>query len=136
MAWTTHVLVVANKTAGSAELVRALQERAASGPVAFTLLMPTDRAHRGGAAVLAKAVELCRAVGLTVEGQLGDSDPIVAVSDLWSPRRFDEIVVCTLPAGVSRWLRWGLLRRIEQMTDTPVAHVAVREESPAAVAYS
>ena len=40
MTWKTSVLVVANQTADSDELVRALTGRTARGPTEFTLLLP------------------------------------------------------------------------------------------------
>ena len=48
MAWEFHVLVVANVTATSDELLAALRERAGRGACRFTLLMPRegDDAHR------------------------------------------------------------------------------------------
>ena len=39
MPWTTSVLVVANVTAGSDELLEALRSRAEQGPTRFTLLV-------------------------------------------------------------------------------------------------
>jgi hypothetical protein len=47
-------------------------------------------------------VQGLRESGVVVEGVVGDSDPMVAVQDVWDPRRFDEIVVATLPTGMSR----------------------------------
>ena len=47
MAGTARVLVVANRTAESPELLNALQERAGRGPCEFTLLVPRDAARAG-----------------------------------------------------------------------------------------
>jgi hypothetical protein len=122
MAWQFHVLVVANVTATSEELLAALRERSARGACRFTLLMP-----RGGPdaeARLGEAVEALRAAGLeNVRGRIGDPDPIVAVMEAWDPMQFDEIVVSTLPTGVSRWLGLDLPRRLEKLTSVPVHHV-------------
>jgi hypothetical protein len=41
MTWTKHILVVANVTAMSDELLAALEARAAKEPAAFTLIVPT-----------------------------------------------------------------------------------------------
>ena len=41
--YQARVLVIANQTAGSPELVSALQARQQKGPVAPTLLMPAGR---------------------------------------------------------------------------------------------
>ncbi len=125
MAWEFHVLVVANLTATSEELLAALRERAERGACRFTLVTP--RSGPESDQLLANALKAMREAGLEkVEGHMGDSDPIVAVMELWDPMKFDEIVVSTLPTGVSRWLGIGLPRRLERLTDVPVRHVVAQ----------
>ena len=122
MAWEFHVLVVANLTATSDELLSELRKRADRGACCFTLLMP--RGGRDPDEPLREAVEAMRKAGLKkVKGRLGDPDPIVAVMEAWDPMEFDEIVVSTLPTGVSRWLGLDLPRRLEKLTAVPVLHV-------------
>src|SRR5690349_21283383 len=107
MAWQTRALVVANHTADSEELLDALEQRARAGSIAFTLLVPCGPSGRAEArGRLEEAVARMRARGLEVDGALGrDSDPIVAAHEAWDPAAMDEIVVCTLPTGVSKWLQ-------------------------------
>jgi hypothetical protein len=122
MAWEFHVLVVANVTATSDELLAALSERAARGACRFTLVMP--RSGTGAAERLDGALEAMRTAGLrNVEGRVGDPDPVVAAMELWDPMKFDEIVVSTLPTGVSRWLGLDLPHRLEKLTGVTVQHV-------------
>jgi hypothetical protein len=136
MAWKRNVLVVANVTATSAELVDALKARAANGPsAAFTLIVPATPTEGGRAAAQEKcsaAVEQLRDAGLEAEGIVGDADPFMAVTDAWDPKRYDEIVVSTLPNGSSKWLHAGLPERIGRLTNAPVSHVVCRP--PRAVA--
>jgi hypothetical protein len=125
MAWEFHVLVVANVTATSDELLAALRERADRGACRFTLLMP--REGDDGQARLGEALEAMKAAGLgNVSGRTGDHDPLVAAMEIWSPMEFDEIVVSTLPTGSSRWLGVDLPRRLEKLTSVPVQHVVSR----------
>jgi hypothetical protein len=125
MAWEFHVLVVANVTATSDELLAALRERSSRGACRFTLLMP--REGENAADRLAEAVEAMKAAGLeNVSGRTGDHDPIVATMEIWDPMQFDEIVVSTLPTGSSRWLGLDLPRRLEKLTSVPVRHVVSR----------
>ena len=129
MAWEFHVLVVANLTATSDELLSELRKRADRGACSFTLLMP--RGGRDPDEPLREAAKAMREAGLKkVTGRLGDPDPIVAVMEAWDPMEFDEIVVSTLPTGVSRWLGLDLPRRLEKLTAVPVRHVVAnpREE--------
>jgi hypothetical protein len=132
MAWQTRALVIANRTADSDQLLEALEERARSGPVAFTLLVPAGSAGRGQArARLEAACERIRAAGLEVEGSLAhDSDPLGAVHEAWDPAKYDEIVVCTLPTGASKWLQVDLPHRVAKITDAPVTHVVAGERNP------
>src|SRR5687767_10455122 len=125
MAWEFHVLVVANLTATSDELLAALKERAARGACRFTLLTP--RSGPESDELLAQALKAMRKAGLKkVTGKLGDPDPIVAVMEVWDPMEFDEIVVSTLPTGVSRWLGLDLPRRLERLTAVTVHHVVAQ----------
>jgi hypothetical protein len=127
MAWEFHVLVVANVTATSDELLTALKERAKQGACRFTLVMP--RSGAGAAERLKAALDGMRAAGLAnVDGRVGDPDPVVAAMDVWDPMAFDEIVVSTLPTGVSRWLGLDLPRRLQKLTGVTVHHVVAEVE--------
>jgi len=51
------------------------------------------------------------------------ADPILAVQDAWDPCRFDEVIVATLPTGVSRWMAADLPHRVERLTGARVTHI-------------
>jgi hypothetical protein len=130
MPWTTKLLVIANRTIESEEIRAALLTRAASGPVQVTLVAPASggggstRARRAATAErLEAAVQGLREAGVRVEGVLGDSDPMLAVQDAWDPSRFDEVIVATLPTGVSRWMAADLPHRVERLTGARVTHI-------------
>jgi hypothetical protein len=126
MAFTTHLLVVANRTVDSPELLDALRERAQRGPIHATLLAPTTWSEREQAEQrLAAAVAALAASDVRAEGMVGDADPIVAVQEAWNPGRYDEVVVSTLTEGASRWLQIDLPHRVARLTDCQVRHVAV-----------
>lgn len=138
MVWTTNVLVLANVTATSPELTAKLSSRVERGPARFTLVVPAAPVAGGrerAQEALDQALELMAAAGLQVEGHVGDSDPICAVSDEWDPRRYDEIVLATLPAGVSKWLHGGLPERVERLTGARVTHVVARPAKPAVAVH-
>ena len=126
MAWKRNVLVVANVTATSDELLDALLAKAGSDRAAFTLVVPATSVGGGRAAArekLDQAVERFRAAGLEIEGTVGDSDPIVAVTEAWDPKLYDEIMISTLPSAMSKWLQTDLPHRVEKITGAPVTHV-------------
>jgi hypothetical protein len=121
------LLVVANQTVDSDELYSALHERAGRGPLAVTLLVPQDKQEGLGHRVN-HALERLHAVGIEAEAMLGDVDPACAVIECWDPRRWDEVLVSTLPTGTSRWLKIDLPQRIRRAVDAPVSVV---ESTPA-----
>lgn len=116
------LLVVANQTVDSDELYDALRERAEGGQLTVTLLVPQDQQAGLGARVK-RALERLHAADIEAEAMLGDVDPACAVIEAWDPRRWDEILVSTLPTGTSRWLRIDLPHRIAKAVDAPVHHV-------------
>jgi GABA permease len=121
----SSVLVVANVTATSRQLIDALKERAASRECRFMLVVPPKAdGHEAARRRLDEALSRMRSEGLKVDdGRIGDPDPLKAVMDLWDPDQFDEVVVSTLPPGTSKWLELDLPRRVEQETGAPVTHV-------------
>ncbi len=132
MAWQTNVLVVANRTAGSDELIDALKRRAERGPMACTLLVP---AGAGSAERLDTALARLRQAGLEADGRVGvDANPLFALAEVWDRSVYDEIVVSTLPTGVSHWLNLDLPQRIARLTDAPVEHVVATPERAATTA--
>jgi hypothetical protein len=131
--YRTKLLVVANQTVDSDELYQSLRDRAARGPISVTLLVPQD-AHEGLAHRVKHALERLHQEGIEAEAMLGDIDPACAVIECWDPRRWDEVVVSTLPTGASRWLRIDLPRRIQRAIDAPVTHVVARQSQDRVVA--
>ena len=130
MSWTTKLLVIANRTVDSEEVREAIVSRAAEGPLHVTLVAPvsrgsgSERARRAATAErLERAVQQLHDAGVAVEGVVGDSDPMAAVQDVWDPRRFDELIVATLPTGASRWMAADLPRRVERLTGARVTRV-------------
>jgi GABA permease len=131
--WKRNVLVVANVTATSAELLDTLKARAEKERTAFLLIVPATPFGGGREAAkqkLEEATGRLRAAGLEVEGSVGDADPCLAVTDAWDPKHFDEIVVSTLPMRFSKWLHAGLPERIAKLTDAPVTHVVSQPPKP------
>lgn len=135
MAFKFNVLVVANRTAGSEELLEALRARAERDTVAFTLLVPATvvgpEGREAARETMEAAVERLREAGLEVEGAVGSADPMQAVADIWDPKRFDEVIVSTLPGAASKWLQVDLPHRVARHTGVQVTHVLAQERRPA-----
>ncbi len=134
-----HYLVVANQTLGGAQLLDAVEERMRAGECAFHVVVPASRPH--GTAVwtegeakahaaeqLETALRRFREVGAQVTGEVGDPSPVAAATDALLGHDFDEILVSTLPLGVSRWLRQDVVHRLRRAQSLPVVHIEAVHE--------
>jgi alkanesulfonate monooxygenase SsuD/methylene tetrahydromethanopterin reductase-like flavin-dependent oxidoreductase (luciferase family) len=139
---------MAYRTAATPTLVEEVRARAeaardSGAPVAFTLLVPDlhgvseESADREAELILALAIPLLEeAAGAPVDGVIGNWDPEVAARELLAQRDFDEIVVSTLPARVSRWLSRDLPGRLGDLgvpisvVTSPGSARAVSQSSP------
>lgn len=134
-----RILVVANRTADSLDLIAALREKTGRAPVGFTLLVPAVPHGLAWAADMKagwseavgraeRAATRLRQAGLDLEEVIvGDPDPYAAVGDVLHSREFDEIVVSVLPRRISRWLALGLPARLRRTVELPVTQVTARE---------
>jgi nucleotide-binding universal stress UspA family protein len=134
------VLVVANQTAESEELLTALRERAGRGDCEFTVLIPATPHGLAWAANMAAdkgedeaaehrdaLVERLRGAGIPVKDTIvGDPDPLAAIQDACNLGDYDELVVSTLPHHVSKWLHLDLPRKAAHATGLPVTSVAAK----------
>jgi hypothetical protein len=131
-------LVVANQTLGGAALVARLRQCVAEGPCEFHVLVPAN-IHEGWIADedsdaalahqrLDQALTQLRGLGAEVSGEVGDVSPVDAINDVLRRSDFDEIILSTLPPGVSRWLRLDLPSRVERSVSIPVTHVVATDE--------
>ena len=129
-----HVLVVANVTAASTDLIQAIKDRAAKGPIDVTLLMPGQGPGLAGREAvrgrLDEALAAYHAAGVDADGVCGDANPFDAVAELWDPRFHDEVIVSTLPGQSSRWISSDLPARIRRLTGAPVTHVVATDMRP------
>jgi hypothetical protein len=129
-----HVLVVANVTATSRDLIDAIKARAERSPIDVTLLVPGQGPGLSGREAarprLDEALAAWREAGIEAEGVCGDANPFDAVAEAWDPRHHDEIIVSTLPGQSSKWIRSDLPARLARHTGAPVTHVVALDMRP------
>jgi hypothetical protein len=65
-------------------------------------------------------LERFRQLGATVNGEVGSSNPVKAIGDVLHGREIDEILISTLPKGVSQWLHQDLAHRVRRKFRQPV----------------
>ena len=129
-------LVVANHTLGGQELLDAILDRMSRGPAEFWVLVPAtptihlindfnalscafpveldllpsartrDEGIADAKSNLDTELHRLREIGATADGAVGDPDPLKAIEKTLAQRPFDEIILSTLPPGISRWLAW------------------------------
>ena len=126
-----NVLVVANRTAASPDLIACLRERAERSPARFQMLIPPiSRGEQGRAEArrnLDAALAAIQDAGLDATGEVAtDSDPVIAVLEAYDPKVHDEVIVSTLPASASHWLRIDGPARIARTSGALVRHVESR----------
>ena len=139
-----HILVIAHQTATTPELLAAIRGRAAQGLASFHLLVPNAaphaemtqaervKHHADAEHVLARALpEVAHAAGVPVHGSVSiRHDPMDAVEEALRSARFDEVILSTLPHGVSRWLHADLPSRVAHL-GLPVTTVVAAERAAA-----
>ena len=76
-------------------------------------------------------VQRLREIGATADGAVGDADPMRAIETALAERQFDEILLSTLPPGLSRWLAWDLPHRIRRRTSVPLTVITRLKVAPA-----
>lgn len=127
-------LVVANQTLAGQHLAEKVRACLAAEPSRFHVLVPATTSNdqvvwtEGEARALAqerldRALDQFRQLGAEVDGEVGDENPFDAIQDAVRDGEFDELILSTLPVGVSRWLKQDLPHRVERAFDLPVTHV-------------
>jgi len=136
-------LVVTHQTALSPEVQRRVRALAAEDPAAeFAVLVPelkgvpvtwegetVDVARQRADAAKELLEDTARA--RVFRAAVGVPDPLQAIADELLVHRYDALVICTLPPGMSRWLRFDLVHRAERKFGLRVIHVEAEASASA-----
>jgi GABA permease len=133
-----RLLVVANETVEGRALLEEIGDRCRNRDCEILLVTPALVASRAShwASDVDEGIELARQrmelsliaiseLGLKARGEIGDSDPNVAIEDALRVFPADEIVISTHPQHRSRWLEHGVVERAREEIDLPITHVVV-----------
>jgi hypothetical protein len=133
-----RLLVVANETVGGEALLEEIRNRSRGHDSEVMVVTPALAASRAAhwASDVDEAIELARQrmelslieierLGLKGRGEIGDSDPNVAIEDALRVFPADEIVISTHPPQRSRWLEHEVVERARREIDLPITHVVV-----------
>ena len=132
----SKVLVVANETVGSDELLDELRRIEDEKTSKYVVLVPCRVIHSGEGALwseeailaaaenrLRRTLEILIEEGLDVEGVVGNYRPQDAIREAVEDFQPDLIVISTHPAERSLWLRQNLVECVRRAHDVPVKHV-------------
>jgi hypothetical protein len=144
-----RVLVVANQTVGGRALLREIENRTRGVESEILVVTPALVGSRAAhwSSDVDEAIELARQrqelslqalqeAGLRARGQVGDSEPNVAIEDALRQFPADEIIISTHPPHRSRWLERGVVERARDEIELPITHVVVDLEAEAELARS
>jgi GABA permease len=136
-----RVLVLANETADSDELLDELRRIGADHAANYLVVVPASAIETGVAAThgpldvmeatqdaararLEHTLSTLRSENLEADGTLGDYRPLRALADAVGTFRPDQIVIATLPLDRSVWHRFDVVDRARSTyPDVPVTHV-------------
>ena len=135
---------MANETIGGSRLRELLAQKAKiEQSLAIRLVIPQSRPRRGSVIYVQSvrdtaqvrldlALTVLHELGFEATGEVGDSDPFQATMDAIGERKPDEIVISTLPATASGWLRRDLVERVAEASGIAVQHVIsdIDDDSP------
>jgi hypothetical protein len=133
-----RLLVIANETVQGEELLNEIRERCRDRRCEVMVVTPALASSRAShwASDIDEAIELARQrmelslieikqLGLKAKGEIGDSDPNVAIEDALRVFAADEILISTHPPDRSRWLELGVVDKAREQIDLPITHVVV-----------
>jgi hypothetical protein len=132
-----NILVVANETVVSRQLVELIEARAAGGPVQVTVVAPVNQPRQGYVVYydtrkaaarrrLDKTLDLLRKEGVPANGVVVETDPVSALRDAIAQLEPDEVIVSTHPQQKSGWLRRNAVEQMRRVAgDIPFEHVVV-----------
>lgn len=69
-----------------------------------------------------------REIGATADGAVGDPNPLAAIEKTLAQQEFDEIILSTLPPGISRWLTLDLPHRVKRRCGVPLTVITASEQ--------
>ena len=140
----SRYLIVMHQTALGPNLQRAVRALVAEDPAAeFAVLVPealgvpltwegetVDVARQRAEAAKTLLEETAQA--RVFRTAVGTPEPLQAITDeLQAQPGYRTLVICTLPPGVSRWLKLDLVHRAERKFGLRVMHVVAVAPAPA-----
>jgi hypothetical protein len=81
------------------------------------------KAEMANHARLTQLIAQIKADGGVADGEVGPTDVLQGIAEIQDRGPFDEIIISTLPPGISRWLRMDVPSRVQRRFGVPVTTV-------------
>ncbi len=138
-----RVLVLANQTVDSRELLDELRRMGADRESRFLVVVPASPVDTGAAAThgpidvteateqaardrLDSVLATLQHENMDAQGELGDHRPLRALENAVARFGPDQIVIATLPPEFSMWHRFDVVDRARIQSTVPVTHVVAK----------
>lgn len=86
-----------------------------------------DGARRLAEQRLVQMTEAIQSAGGRADGTVCDADPLADVKELLAQRSYTEVIISTLPARLSRWLKMDLPSRVARVSSSPVTTIEAEQ---------
>jgi hypothetical protein len=133
-----RLLVVANETVEGRELLEEIARKTRGRRAEVMVVAPAlvssrikgalgdvDEAVEQARERLRRSVEEIRKLGVEVSGEVGDSDPNLAIRDALALFPANEVIIATHPPERSAWLEKDVVERARSEIAQPITHVVV-----------
>jgi hypothetical protein len=137
-----RILVVANETIRGRALIAEVTRRTQDGRTVVKVVAPAliksrfkhglgdvDPAIDAARRRLDESLAALTRNGVDASGEVGDSDPNLAIADALSIFPADEVIISTHPPDRSAWLEKGVVDRAREELGIPITHVVVDLEA-------
>jgi hypothetical protein len=136
-----RVLLLVGETVSTEQVLNQLKQLVGQNPAEVFVVAPAltssalqyvagevDDAIEAARLRLDASLHALREAGFAVTGEVGDSDPNLAMEDALSRFPADQVVIATRPRGKSKWLEWDVVEKARRDIAVPVTHVVVDME--------
>ncbi len=137
-----HILVIANETAASSNLVERIEQTAKEGDPLVTVIAPVSQPSEGYVVYedtrrasagrrLDRTLEILRRAHIRANGMVVDTEPVAALKDALAQLEppVTEVIVSTHPKERSGWMRRNVVDRMrDAAASIPVEHVVATQE--------